>query len=149
MPGTSERKDRFSSLSGLPVSRLYTKDDLKDWEAHRDLGDPGEFPYTRGIHPTMYRGRLWTMRQFAGFGSAADTNARFKYLLAHGQTGLSVAFDMPTLMGLDSDVLAICETLYQDMGDPKFRPCPLLRKYVEAGWLGRKTGRGFFEYQKT
>ena len=103
MSGISERKDRFSSLSGLPVSRLYTKDDLKEWDADRDLGDPGEFPYTRGIYPTMYRGRLWTMRQFAGFGSAADTNDRFKYLLAQGQTGLSTAFDMPTLMGLDSD----------------------------------------------
>ncbi len=103
MPGISERKDRFSSLSGLSVSRLYTKDDLKEWDADRDLGDPGEFPYTRGIYPTMYRGRLWTMRQFAGFGSAADTNARFIYLLAQGQTGLSTAFDMPTLMGLDSD----------------------------------------------
>ena len=103
MPGIHERKDRFSSLSGLPVSRLYTKDDLKEWDADRDLGDPGEFPYTRGIYPTMYRGRLWTMRQFAGFGSATDTNNRFKYLLAQGQTGLSTAFDMPTLMGLDSD----------------------------------------------
>lgn len=103
MAGISERKDRFLSLSGLPVSRLYTEDDLKDWDSGRDLGEPGKFPYTRGIHPTMYRGRLWTMRQFAGFGSATDTNARFKYLLNQGQTGLSTAFDMPTLMGLDSD----------------------------------------------
>ncbi|HUK97646.1 MAG TPA: methylmalonyl-CoA mutase family protein, partial [Gaiellaceae bacterium] len=69
----------------------------------RDLGDPGEFPFTRGVYPSMYRGRLWTMRQFAGFGTAAETNARFRYLLEHGQTGLSTAFDMPTLMGLDSD----------------------------------------------
>ncbi|MGH7166354.1 MAG: acyl-CoA mutase large subunit family protein [Nitrospiraceae bacterium] len=103
MPDRKERKDRFDSLSGLPIARLYTKDDLKDWEPDRNLGRPGEFPYTRGIYPTMYRGRLWTMRQFAGFGTAADTNARFKYLLDQGQTGLSVAFDMPTLMGLDSD----------------------------------------------
>src|SRR5205807_9517824 len=71
--------------------------------AERDLGQPGEPPYTRGIHPTMYRGRLWTMRQFAGFGTAENTNARFRYLLAQGQTGLSVAFDLPTLMGYDSD----------------------------------------------
>ncbi len=103
MQQARERKDRFVSLSGLPIASFYTKDDLKDWEPERDLGAPGEFPYTRGIHPTMYRGRLWTMRQFAGFGSASDTNTRFKYLLSQGQTGLSVAFDMPTLMGLDSD----------------------------------------------
>jgi methylmalonyl-CoA mutase N-terminal domain/subunit len=98
-----ERKDRFTSLSGLPIARLYANEDLKDWDPRTELGQPGEFPYTRGVYPTMYRGRLWTMRQFAGFGSAADTNARFKYLLDRGQTGLSVAFDMPTLMGLDSD----------------------------------------------
>ncbi len=98
-----ERKERFTSLSGLDIARLYAPDDLKGWEAKTALGAPGEFPYTRGVYPTMYRGRLWTMRQFAGFGAAADTNKRFKYLLEHGQTGLSVAFDMPTLMGLDSD----------------------------------------------
>jgi methylmalonyl-CoA mutase N-terminal domain/subunit len=98
-----ERKSRFTSLSGLPIARLYSREDLKEWDAATELGEPGRFPYTRGVYPTMYRGRLWTMRQFAGFGSAGDTNARFKYLLAHGQTGLSVAFDMPTLMGLDSD----------------------------------------------
>jgi methylmalonyl-CoA mutase N-terminal domain/subunit len=98
-----ERKPRFTSLSGLPVGRLYSREDLKGWDPATELGEPGSFPYTRGVYPTMYRGRIWTMRQFAGFGSAADTNARFKYLLAHGQTGLSVAFDMPTLMGLDSD----------------------------------------------
>ncbi len=103
MQKARERKEQFSSLSGIPIAPLYTKDDLKDWEPERDLGEPGEFPYTRGIHSTMYRSRLWTMRQFAGFGTASDTNARFKYLLDHGQTGLSVAFDMPTLMGLDSD----------------------------------------------
>ena len=94
---------QFKSLSGLPIARLYAQDDLKDWNPETDLGRPGDAPYTRGVYPTMYRGRLWTMRQFAGFGTAADTNARFKYLLEHGQTGLSVAFDMPTLMGLDSD----------------------------------------------
>ncbi len=103
MQDLKNRSDRYSSLSGLPIADVYTKDDLKDWDPTRDLGAPGEFPYTRGIYPTMYRGRLWTMRQFAGFGAAEDTNARFKYLLEHGTTGLSVAFDMPTLMGLDSD----------------------------------------------
>ncbi|MDR4460141.1 MAG: methylmalonyl-CoA mutase family protein [Nitrospirales bacterium] len=91
------------SMSGIPIAGLYTANDLKDWDPERNLGHPGDFPYTRGIYPTMYRSRLWTMRQFAGFGTAQDTNARFKYLLDQGQTGLSVAFDMPTLMGLDSD----------------------------------------------
>lgn len=98
-----ERKPRFTSLSGFDTNRVYTPDDLKDWSPDDELGAPGEFPYTRGVYPTMYRGRLWTMRQFAGFGSAEDTNNRFKYLLQHGQTGLSVAFDMPTLMGIDAD----------------------------------------------
>ncbi len=98
-----ERKARFSTLSDLPVDALYTADDLAGFEPERDLGAPGAFPYTRGVYPSMYRGRLWTMRQFAGFGSAEDTNARFHYLLAHGVTGLSTAFDMPTLMGYDSD----------------------------------------------
>lgn len=98
-----ERKPRFTSLSGLEIHRVYTRDDLKDWSPDGDLGAPGSFPYTRGVYPTMYRGRLWTMRQFAGFGSAEDTNRRFKYLLQQGQTGLSVAFDMPTLMGIDAD----------------------------------------------
>jgi methylmalonyl-CoA mutase N-terminal domain/subunit len=99
----AERKPRFTTLSGDPVEPLYTPDDLEGFDAVRDLGMPGEFPYTRGIHPTMYRSRLWTMRQFAGFGSAEDTNERFRYLLAHGVTGLSTAFDMPTLMGRDAD----------------------------------------------
>jgi methylmalonyl-CoA mutase, N-terminal domain len=98
-----ERKPRFTSLSGLDINRVYARDDLKNWSSDDDLGAPGSFPYTRGVYPTMYRGRLWTMRQFAGFGSAEDTNRRFKYLLEHGQTGLSVAFDMPTLMGIDAD----------------------------------------------
>jgi methylmalonyl-CoA mutase, N-terminal domain len=97
------RPQRFTTVSGYPIRQLYTPADLADWNAQRDLGQPGEPPYTRGIHPTMYRGRLWTMRQFAGFGTAEDTNQRFRYLLAQGQTGLSVAFDLPTLMGYDSD----------------------------------------------
>jgi methylmalonyl-CoA mutase N-terminal domain/subunit len=99
-----ERGVRFTTVSDHPVGRLYTEEDLPEgWDPGRDLGMPGEPPYTRGIHPTMYRGKLWTMRQFSGFGSAADTNARYKYLLSAGQTGLSVAFDLPTLMGRDSD----------------------------------------------
>ena len=99
----AERRPRFTTLSGDPVEALYTADDLDGFDPQRDLGMPGEFPYTRGIHPNMYRSRLWTMRQFAGFGSAEDTNERFHYLLAHGVTGLSTAFDMPTLMGRDAD----------------------------------------------
>jgi methylmalonyl-CoA mutase N-terminal domain/subunit len=99
-----ERPVEFSTVSSMPIARLATPDDLgPDWDPAVELGEPGEYPYTRGIHPTMYRGRLWTMRQFAGFGSAAQTNQRFKYLLEHGQTGLSTAFDLPTLMGRDSD----------------------------------------------
>jgi methylmalonyl-CoA mutase N-terminal domain/subunit len=98
-----ERKTRFSTLSDEVIEPLYTADDLEGFDTDRDLGFPGEFPYTRGVQPSMYRGRLWTMRQFAGFGSAEDTNTRFHYLLKHGVDGLSVAFDMPTLMGRDSD----------------------------------------------
>ena len=99
-----ERRVEFTTVSSLPIERLVTGQDLgADWDAENELGLPGEYPYTRGIHPTMYRGRMWTMRQFAGFGSAAQTNERFKYLLSQGQTGLSTAFDLPTLMGRDSD----------------------------------------------
>jgi methylmalonyl-CoA mutase N-terminal domain/subunit len=99
----TERKNRFITVSNHQIKRLYTPEDMKDLDYERDLGSPGEYPFTRGIYPTMYRGRLWTMRQFAGFGGPEETNRRFKYLLEHGQTGLSTAFDMPTLMGLDSD----------------------------------------------
>jgi methylmalonyl-CoA mutase N-terminal domain/subunit len=100
----SEKRDaEFMSQSSAPVEPLYTPADLADHDYDARLGDPGEYPFTRGVHPTMYRGRLWTMRQFAGFGSAEDTNRRFKFLLEHGQTGLSTAFDFPTLMGYDSD----------------------------------------------
>jgi methylmalonyl-CoA mutase N-terminal domain/subunit len=98
-----ERQTEFTTISGYPIRRLYTPADLPGWDPSRDLGFPGEPPYTRGIHSTMHRGRLWTMRQFAGFGTAEDTNQRFRYLLAQGQTGLSTAFDLPTLMGYDSD----------------------------------------------
>src|SRR5947207_4938912 len=99
----AEREAPFETISGQEVRPLYTEEDLAAWDPERDLGFPGEHPYTRGVYPSMYRGRLWTMRQFAGFGTAHETNDRFRYLLDHGQTGLSVAFDMPTLMGLDSD----------------------------------------------
>ncbi len=97
------KKKDFTTISGKKINELYTPADLDGFDYERDLGFPGEFPYTRGIHPSMYRGRLWTMRQFSGFGTAEDTNRRYKYLLSHGQTGLSVAFHLPTLMGVDSD----------------------------------------------
>src|ERR1039458_3575151 len=125
---SAERQKEFTTLSDHIIRRLYTPADLSDWSPERDLGFPGQPPYTRGlhslqhpgsherdlgvpgqppytrgIHATMYRGRPWTMRQFAGFGTADDTNQRFRYLLSQGQTGLSVAFDLPTLMGYDSD----------------------------------------------
>ncbi len=96
------KKELFSTISGIENEPFYTSAS-SPVDYGRDLGDPGEFPFTRGVYPTMYRGRLWTMRQFAGFGTAAETNERFRYLLDHGQTGLSTAFDMPTLMGYDSD----------------------------------------------
>ena len=98
-----ERQERFLTTSGAPIQDLYTPSDLAGLDEDRDLGRPGEFPYTRGVQPTMYRGRLWTMRQYAGFSTAEDTNRRFRYLLEQGQTGLSVAFDLPTQMGYDSD----------------------------------------------
>src|SRR4051794_589144 len=97
---TPERDALFTTISGEPVEPLYTAEDLPD---EAEIGFPGEYPYTRGVYPSMYRGRLWTMRQFAGFGTAEETNERFRYLLDHGQTGLSTAFDMPSLMGHDSD----------------------------------------------
>ncbi|NNE99219.1 MAG: methylmalonyl-CoA mutase, partial [Pyrinomonadaceae bacterium] len=98
-----ERKESFEGVSLEPVERLYTQADVEDIISDGDVGFPGEFPYKRGIHPTGYRGKLWTMRQFAGFSSPEKTNARFKYLMKQGQTGLSVAYDLPALMGLDAD----------------------------------------------
>jgi methylmalonyl-CoA mutase N-terminal domain/subunit len=98
-----ERAERFTTISGTRIERLYTADDLDGLDPTRDIGQPGEFPYTRGIHPTGYRGKLWTMRQFAGFGTPEETNQRYKTLLRAGGTGLSVAFDLPTLMGRDPD----------------------------------------------
>ncbi|HEY6905528.1 MAG TPA: methylmalonyl-CoA mutase family protein [Candidatus Acidoferrales bacterium] len=99
----AERKQKFTTLSGLPLDPLYTESNLGDWDPETALGYPGEFPYTRGIYPTMYRGRFWTMRQYAGFGTAVESNKRYRYLLSKGQAGLSVAFDLPTQIGLDSD----------------------------------------------
>jgi methylmalonyl-CoA mutase, N-terminal domain len=98
-----ERKLRFATISGLPVERLYTPSSISSSAGESSPGFPGEFPFTRGIYPTMYRGRLWTMRQYAGFGSAAESNQRYRYLLSKGQKGLSVAFDLPTQIGMDSD----------------------------------------------
>ncbi|EMA15693.1 MULTISPECIES: methylmalonyl-CoA mutase family protein [Haloarcula] len=98
-----ERKEQFATVSNLDVDRLYTPLDVDDVDYEEDIGFPGEEPFTRGVYPTMYRGRQWTMRQFAGFGTADETNERFHYLIDEGQTGLSTAFDMPTLMGIDSD----------------------------------------------
>lgn len=103
LKNAQERQARFTTISGEQVDRLYTPESRSDADYLRDAGFPGAYPFTRGIHPTMYRGRLWTMRQFSGLGTAQDTNKRFKFLLEHGQTGLSVAFDVPTLMGCDSD----------------------------------------------
>ena len=100
-----ERRERFTTPSGLSLERLYTEESLAGWDPEEALGYPGEFPYTRGIYPSMYRGRLWTMRQYAGFGSAAESNQRYRYLLSKGQSGLSVAFDLPTQIGMDSDHL--------------------------------------------
>lgn len=98
-----ERKNEFKTISDMSIERLYTPQDLAGITYSRDIGFPGKWPYTRGVQPTMYRGRVWTMRQYAGFGTAEDSNKRYKYLLEHGQTGLSVAFDLPTQMGYDSD----------------------------------------------
>lgn len=98
-----ERDEEFATLSSIPAKRIHTPEDTSDLDYNRDLGFPGEFPFTRGVYPTMYRSRLWTMRQYAGFGTAKESNERYKFLIGQGQTGLSVAFDLPTQMGYDSD----------------------------------------------
>ncbi len=129
-----ERRKEFVTTSSRPVKRLYTPLDLRNKSLAERLGEPGEFPFTRGIHPTMYRGRLWTMRMFAGYGSAEDTNRRFKYLIAHGETGLSVAFDMPTLYGYDTDApeskgeFGTCGVAVSSLEDMQF-----LFKDIEVG----------------
>jgi methylmalonyl-CoA mutase (EC 5.4.99.2) len=96
-------KRKFITTSGIEIKELYTKEDLKDFKEDEKLGKPGEFPFTRGIYSNMYRGKLWTMRQYAGYGSAEETNERFKFLISEGQTGLSTAFDLPTQLGYDPD----------------------------------------------
>mgnify|MGYP000934320393 CR=1 FL=1 len=98
-----ERKDNFTTGGGIPLKRTYTPQDLEGLDYSKDLGFPGQYPYTRGVQPTMYRGRFWTMRQYAGFATAEDSNRRYRYLLGQGTTGLSVAFDLPTQIGYDSD----------------------------------------------
>ena len=98
-----ERRSRFETTSGIEIDTAYTPEDLPDFNYDEQLGYPGEYPYTRGVQPNMYRGRLWTMRQYAGFASPEESNRRYRYLLEEGQTGLSVAFDLPTQMGYDSD----------------------------------------------
>src|SRR5579863_10015702 len=98
-----ERREKFETSSGIEIKRTYEPEDVKDLDFLDDIGFPGEYPFTRGVQPTMYRGRLWTMRQYAGFGDAEESNRRYRYLFANGQTGLSVAFDLPTQMGRDSD----------------------------------------------
>src|SRR5882672_958380 len=99
----AERKEKFTTLSGIPLDRVYSREASVDSEREESIGYPGEYPFTRGIYPTMYRGRFWTMRQYAGFGSATESNQRYRYLLGRGQAGLSVAFDLPTQIGMDSD----------------------------------------------
>ncbi|MBV8758748.1 MAG: methylmalonyl-CoA mutase, partial [Deltaproteobacteria bacterium] len=99
----TDTQPEYKTMSGIPLKTTYTPDDLKGWSYEEKLGDPGSYPFTRGPHQTMYRGKPWTMRMFAGFGTPEDTNKRFKFLLESGQTGLSTAFDMPTLMGYDPD----------------------------------------------
>src|SRR6267154_4624884 len=106
VPSEQQSSTRIKENSSrIAVRPLYTPDDLSAWDYDRDVGYPGQFPYTRGVQATMYRGRLWTMRQYAGMGDAEESNKRYKYLLAHGTTGLSVAFDLPTQIGMDSDHL--------------------------------------------
>ena len=142
-----ERQKEFTTLSGVPVNRLYTPADLAGLRLSRDLGDPGEYPYTRGIHPTMYRGKVWTMRQFSGFGSPEDTNQRLHYLLKQGQTGLSIAFDLPTLMGYDSDhplaegevgTLRCFRFVPRRHGNPSRGPAPAAGDHVDDHQFARR-----------
>ena len=100
---STERKARFETPSHIELKAVYRASDLAGFDPERDLGEPGAYPFTRGVYPTMYRGRLWTMRQYAGYATARESNRRYRYLLEQGQTGLSVAFDLPTQMGYDSD----------------------------------------------
>ncbi|MQY57509.1 methylmalonyl-CoA mutase, partial [bacterium] len=98
-----DKKVKFLTSSGIEVKQVYSKKDLTGFTASRDLSEPGKYPFTRGLYSTMYRGKLWTMRQYAGFGTAEESNRRYRFLLSQGQTGISIAFDLPTQLGLDSD----------------------------------------------
>src|SRR6056297_872430 len=129
-----ERQDRFATVSNMALDRLYTPEDIADIDFDEDLGFPGEPPFTRGVYPTMYRGRTWTMRQFAGFGTAEETNDRFHYLIEEGQTGLSTAFDMPTLMGLDSDdAMALGEVGKEGVAVDTLRDMEVLFDGIDVG----------------
>ena len=129
-----ERRERFATVSNREVDRLYTPADVADLDYEADLGYPGEEPYTRGVYPTMYRGRTWTMRQFAGFGTAEETNDRFHYLIEEGQTGLSTAFDMPSLMGIDSDdEMALGEVGKEGVAVDTLRDMELLFDGIDVG----------------
>jgi methylmalonyl-CoA mutase N-terminal domain/subunit len=131
---TGERKERFATVSNVEVDRLYTPDDVADVDYEADLGFPGEEPFTRGVYPTMHRGRTWTMRQFAGFGTAEETNERFHYLIEEGQTGLSTAFDMPSLMGIDSDdVMADGEVGKEGVAVDTLRDMEILFDGIDLG----------------
>ena len=132
-PRAEERDASFTTLSGEPIAPLYTAADLPPADS---IGLPGEYPFTRGVYPSMYRGRLWTMRQFAGFGTAEETNERFRYLLDHGQTGLSTAFDMPSLMGHDSDHRALARR-----GRPRGRRGRHARRHGDAVPAGSTSAR--------
>ncbi|MFB6255001.1 MAG: methylmalonyl-CoA mutase [Halobacteriaceae archaeon] len=129
-----ERKDRFATVSNMEVDRLYTPEDIEDIDYTEDLGFPGDTPFTRGVYPTMYRGRTWTMRQFAGFGTAEETNERFHYLIEEGQTGLSTAFDMPSLMGIDSDdPMALGEVGKEGVAVDTLRDFEILFEGIDLG----------------
>src|SRR6056297_2844538 len=129
-----ERRERFATVSNREVDRIYTPEDVADLDYDEDLGFPGEPPYTRGVYPTMYRGRTWTMRQFAGFGTAEETNERFHYLIEEGQTGLSTAFDMPTLMGIDSDdAMALGEVGKEGVAVDTLRDMEVLFDGIDLG----------------
>ena len=120
-------REHLMTTSSVPIQRVYAPQDNAQLDYQRDLGLPGEYPYTRGVQPTMYRAKPWTMRMFAGFGTAEDTNARFKYLLAQGQTGLSTAFDMPTLYGYDTDhpmaLASLANVAWPSLRWPTWRSC--------------------------
>ena len=144
----TERADEALTLSGEPLEPVYTPGDLERFDAESKLGEPGAYPFTRGVYPSMYRGRLWTMRQFAGFGSPAETNARYRFLLERGQGGLSVAFDMPTLMGRDSDdpqslgEVGHCGVAVDSAAEPNPANCRIVHsrpRYI-VGWVPRVNG---------